>query len=74
MEVQQTKTWKTDAQYASYDEALEHRDKILQEHALVKIRKASVKGRDIFRVKYWDPEKAPKRKKSKKHRSNATNN
>ena len=66
MEKQQTKKWKTDAQFTSYDEAVAYREKILKEHTLVKIKKASVKGREIFRVKYWNIESAPKRKKTKK--------
>ena len=66
--MENSKVWKTLGVYESYDEANTERNKIVNEHQLVKVKRCS-KGGNLYKVKFWsepEPKKQTKKKKSKK--------
>tara|TARA_Y100001970_G_scaffold60009_1_gene76425 strand:- start:2751 stop:3023 length:273 start_codon:yes stop_codon:yes gene_type:complete len=46
-----TKTWKTIAQFDTYNQADDYRNNIMSDHELVKVKR----GKDTYRVKIWNP-------------------
>lgn len=66
--MENNKVWKTLGVYESYEEANTERNKIVNEHQLVKVKRYG-KGGSLYKVKYWsepEPKKQTKKKKSKK--------
>ena len=45
------KVWKTAAQFKTYAEADAYRNELFGKHELIKVKR----GRDVYRVKVWDP-------------------
>jgi len=65
----ETKKWTTTAQFNTYEEAGAYRKELIEDHALVKVKR----GAKTYRVKIWNPlpEKEEKqRKKGKKKNAN----
>ena len=46
-----TKTWETIAQFDTYNQADNYRNKILSDHEIVKVKR----GKNTYRVKIWNP-------------------
>lgn len=60
-----TKNWKDAGVFDSYEEALNKKNTITQNHSLVKIRRCG-HGGHRYRVKFWDENPEPKNKRNKK--------
>ena len=60
----ETKTWNTVAEYFSFEEADKKRNKLLNAHTSVKVKRSG-KGGVKYKVKTWDPPEPKKEKKVK---------
>ena len=63
--MENSKVWKTLGVYDSYEEADTERNKIVNEHQLVKVKRCG-KGGNLYKVKYWSEPKQKKQTKKKK--------
>ena len=61
------KTWKTFGTFETYEEAAAQKNKLLEIHELVKVKRFG-KGGSTYKVKFWNPDtqKETKRKKKRK--------
>ena len=50
-----TKSWKTIAVFATYKEASEKKDALINDYASVKIKRGKSSNKEVFRVKTWNP-------------------